>query len=166
MIKKIIIFTSLICAVAVCHAESNNNLVLSIQVDNCQILGSVYNNATNVINVQRTFGWWEFTTVFYHDGQRWREAKQVRGPCVQLGKTETITLNPGQILRPEQPASVGSHKWKMAQYTFILDLSQYELPKDLGKITKLRVVTCELWSNIHIVKDPNMELKATDKSAP
>ena len=130
------------------QAGIEDQFSLEIQVANGQIFGSVHNLTTNNIKTIEQFGWWEFTTVLFHDGQRWHEAKLRKGDRVVRGVFHGVTI------KPDNP------------YTFTVALSEYEFPKELTRITKVRVVSCELWSNIMKIKNPNKELQATNQGAP
>lgn len=130
------------------QAGTEDQFSLEIQVANGQILGSIHNLTTNDIKAIGQFGWWEFTTVLYHDGQSWHEAKLRKGDRVVRGVFQGVTIKPGN------------------PYTFTVALSEYEFPKERTRITKVRVISCELWSNIVKIKNPNKELQATNPGAP
>jgi hypothetical protein len=123
------------------QAETEEQVSLKISVANGQVLGSVQNVTTNEWKTIEQFGWWEFTTVLYHDGQRWHEAKLRMGNRVVRGVFQGITV------KPNKP------------YSFTLDLSEYEFPEKLSRVTKVRVITCDLWSNIESIKNPNQQLQ-------
>ena len=130
------------------HAETEDQLSLEIGVANGQIFGSIHNLTTNELRTIESFGWWEFTTVLYHDGQRWHEAKLRKADRVVRGFFHGVTIKPG------------------TPYNFTVALSEYEFPKELTRVTKVRVISCELWSNILKIKNPKKELQATNLGAP
>jgi hypothetical protein len=141
MMKSMISWLAILMFATSTQAETEGQFSLEISVANGQILGSVQNLTTNELKTIEQFGWWEFTTVLYHDGQRWHEAKLRKGNRVVRGVFQGVTIKPGK------------------PHTFTLALSEYELPEELSRVTKLRVITCELWSNIENIKNPNQQLQ-------
>jgi hypothetical protein len=84
--------------------------------------------------------------------QTWHEAALVKKERARLGaepRPTDIVLKPGDTLRKPESA----HNW-----TFTLDLSEYELPKELSRVSKIRIVTGDLWSNTLEIRNPNKEL--------
>ena len=148
MMKSIITLLAVLLLAANSRAETEGQFSLDIQVADGQILGSVHNLTTNELKTIEPFGWWEFTTVLYHDGQRWHEAKLKKSDRFVRGVFRGITINPSK------------------PYSFTLALSEYEFPEEISRVTKVRVITCELWSNIEKIKNPNKQLNPTNQGAP
>jgi hypothetical protein len=116
--------------------DAANPLALTIEQKDRTIVGTVKNTSEKDVRVGATLlGWWEFTTVFFFDGQRWHEAPLKKGERARMGAAQP------QILKPN------------AQMTFSVNLDEYEfpVPKSQGRI---RLVTHELWSNIADFKTP------------
>jgi hypothetical protein len=147
MRKTILLLAFLLWAPSM-RAGAGEHLSLQIRVANGQALGSLHNLTANEVGAIRSFGWWEFTTVLYHDGQRWNEAMLRKGTRAVRGVFFGLTIKPG---RP---------------YSFTLDLSEYELPERLSKVTKVRVITCDLWSGVEHIRNPDRQLKPTNQGAP
>ena len=141
--------------------EPSDSLSLVIEIDNGRVLGVVRNVSTNTVTVHRTFGLWEFTTVLYHDGQKWREAPLREAERARLGVASKATLKPNEILVPERRSAL-SREQDLKQYAFILNLTGYELPKDVTHVRQLRVVTSGLWSDILDIGNPNQSLQRTE----
>lgn len=137
-------------------------LALEITVDHGVIKGFVRNRTGKRIrtNAHHLYGHWERTTVLYLYG-RWREAPLVdkaRAHFGALPRPVEVELVPGQLLlAPNGQLLLAPNRG--AECTFTIDLSEYALPKNFWDVSKLRVVTCGLWSNIKEIKTPRKALK-------
>jgi hypothetical protein len=167
-----ILLSIVLCSVALA-SETNTVVSLEITVDDGVITGYVRNSTTNAITVnsRHLYGHWEFTSVLYRYG-RWREAPYTEDQRAHLGSTlppVEIELKPGEVL--VAPKARLSHLLEKASadtrpYTFKIDLSEHDLPETLWNISQLRVVTCDLWSNIIPLRNPNKNVERTRNTAP
>jgi hypothetical protein len=145
---KPIIFAFCFFPAIITCAEDVQTLILQISVDGGLVMGSVQNTGDKAITVfEDDYGWWEWTTIFYHDGQGWHEArlKGNENQRARKGYMKSIMLQPGKMLLEDPPRTISG--LKIAPRTFALSLSDYDFPRD-KQIFKVRVVTHELWSNI------------------
>lgn len=135
--------------------KAEMKLDLKITISGKSIRGYVKNISDETLEVYPImYGWWKFTTVLYYDQQKWHEAKMKVGiNRASIGSAKKIKLKPGEVIIQEQSNVIPNQE--AVKYTFIINLDEYQLPNEGRKITKLRVVTNGLWSNIINIKESN-----------
>ena len=155
----------LLAALAPALAQSEaQTLTLEIKVDHGVVTGFVRNNSDKAIkvNAEHYYGWWEITKLFYFDGS-WHQARLTEEKLVRMGKARDpveVTLQPGGVLgAPPRPHVIIAYASPQTNCTFGLELSNYELPKDLATISKIRVETQGLKCAID-VENPNKALRS------
>jgi hypothetical protein len=143
--------------------DESQPLSLTITLDQGIVIGSVRNGSDVPVkaNAEHLYGWWEFTQLSYFDGS-WHEAPLVKTERVHIGATRKpvyVILQPGAVLVAPQREVVLRVEQAPPQTncTFRLDLADYQLPKDVGNVSKLRVEARGLTATLEI-ENPNKAL--------
>ena len=128
-------------------------LELRIEADGNTVAAYIKNVSASEVKVRpRLYGWWEFTTVLYHDGREWHEARlKEKGPKAKIGAARAVVLEPGEVLSRSTTAPVASPKSPEPAWTFKLDLSDYQLPRSVKAV---RVQCNGLRSNVVNIDPP------------
>lgn len=139
MVRPVLYLVVLLGGVAL--SQDEQPLRLHVQVSQGKVNGVVANVSKTAVEVAPAqLGSWQFTTVLYFYALRWHEAPLSKKRRARFGPSEAVWLRPGE------------------KSTFTLDLSEYQFPEQMGHTSKLRVVTCGLWSDIVPIKNPNKTL--------
>ncbi|NQT21291.1 MAG: hypothetical protein HQ592_16405 [Planctomycetes bacterium] len=139
MVRPVLYLVVLLGGVAL--GQDEQPLRLHVRVSQGEVNGVVANVSNTAVMVAPAhYGSWQFTTVLYFYGQRWHEAPLSKKRRGRFGPSEAVWLQPGK------------------KSTFTLDLGEYQFPEQMGNKSKLRLVTCGLWSDIVPIENPNKTL--------
>jgi hypothetical protein len=160
--KQLSTILTLAFVTAAFAGDKSKLMSLEITVERGIVSGLVRNrsNAPVKANAEHLYGWWEFTHLSYFDGS-WHEAPLAKEEHVRIGATREpvhVILEPGGLLvAPRREVLRVEQVPPPTNCTFRLQLADYQLPKDTGKVSKIRVETNGLTATLEI-GNPNKAL--------